>query len=61
MGLIFVRLIGVGQCFRDIAQNPMKKRFSIVSELSAKRFAKLHSDWPKRLFVSQAPVRGHKN
>ena len=32
-----------------MAQKLMKKRFSIVSELSAKRFAELHSDWQKRL------------
>ena len=30
----------------------MKKLFSIVSKLSAKRFAELHSDWPKLIFGS---------
>ena len=39
----------------------MKKLFSIVSKLSAKRFAELHSDWPKLLFGSHALVRGHRN
>ena len=39
----------------------MNKRLSIVTELSAKRFAELHSDWPERLFGFQGPVRGHRN
>ena len=39
----------------------MKKLFSVVSKLSAKRFAELHSDWPKLLFGSHALVRGHRN
>ena len=39
----------------------MKKLFSIVSKLSAKRFAELHSDWPKLLLGSHALVRGHRN
>ena len=34
----------------------MKKLFSIVRKLSAKRFAELHSDWPKLLFGSDALV-----
>ena len=37
----------------------MKKLFSIVSKLSAKRFAEIHSDWPKLLFGSKALERGH--
>ena len=44
-----------------IAQQLMKKLFSIMKKLSAKRFAELHSDWPILLFGSQAlSVRGHK-
>ena len=39
----------------------MEKLFSIVSKLSAKRFAKLHSDWPKLLWGSHALVSGHTN
>ena len=39
----------------------MKKLFSIVSKLSAKRFGEFHSDWPKLLFGSHALVRGHRN
>ena len=39
----------------------MKKLLSIVRKLSAKRFAELHSDWPKLLFGSHALVRGHRN
>ena len=35
--------------------------FSTMKKLSEKRFAKLHSDWPKLLFGSHALVRGHKN
>ena len=43
-----VRPIGViGQ---SNAQQSTKKLFSIVSKLSAKRFAELHSDWPTLLF-----------
>ena len=34
----------------------MKKLFSIVGKLSAKRFAELHSDWPKLLFGSHALI-----
>ena len=34
----------------------MKKRFSIVSELSADRIAELHSDWPKRHLGPQVPI-----
>ena len=33
----------------------MKKLFSILSRLSAKRFAELHSDWPK-LFLGAMPL-----
>ena len=44
-----------------IAQQLMKKLFSIVKKLSAERFAELHSDGPKLLFRSQALLRGHKN
>ena len=39
----------------------MKKLFSIVSKLSAKRFAELHSDWPKLPFGSDVLFRGHRN
>ena len=39
----------------------MKELFSIVSYLSAKRFAGLQSDWPKLFFGFQALVRGHIN
>ena len=46
---------------RYISQQVVKKLSSIVSKLSAKRFAKLHSDWPKLLLGSQALVRGHRN
>ena len=38
----------------------MKKLSSIVSKLSAEKFAVLHSDWPKLLLGSQALVRGHR-
>ena len=49
--------IGVGQIHsRYIAQQLMKNIFSIVSKLSAKRFAGLHSDWPKHILGSQALV-----
>ena len=34
----------------------MKKLFSIVSKLSAKRFAELHFDWPK-LFLVPGPYK----
>ena len=37
----------------------MKKILSTVKKLPVKRFAELHSDWPKLLFGSQALVRGH--
>ena len=40
----------------------MKKLFSIVSKLSAKRFAvEPHSDWPKLLLGSHALVKGYRN
>ena len=46
---------------RYIAQQLMKTLFSIlVSKLSAKRFAGLHSDWSKLLLGSHALVRGHR-
>ena len=44
-----------------IAQQLMKKLFSIVKKLSEKMFAELHSDWPKLRFGSQALVKRHKN
>ena len=61
-GLVFVRPIDVEHFFlRYIAQQRMKKLFSIVSELPTKGFAEHHSDWPKLLFGSQALVVGHRN
>ena len=60
-GLIFVRPTVVGIYLKYIAQQLMKKIFSIVSKLSAKRFTGLHSDWSKLLLGSHAFVRGHRN
>ena len=39
----------------------MKKLFIIMKKLSEKRFAELHSDWPKLFFGSHALVRGYTN
>ena len=32
-----------------------------MNELSAKRFADFHSDWPNGFLGPRSPVRGHRN
>ena len=45
---------------RYAAQQLMKKLFSMMGELSAKRFVEFNSDWPNVLYGSQALARGHR-
>ena len=57
---IFVLPLGVGHLLEIYCSTTHEENFQ-HSKSSAKRFAEIHSDWPKLLFGSHALVSGHKN